>query len=181
MYNSSYEGAFIIESGWFFCAIIVEKGRLNMICPMQEEDIGRLEKIWHKESVRVHNWMDDPDKFWDDRREGFKKTINENGTNLVYREDDIIKGFVIKREDGYIHEIFVEEKHRTYPDGRSRKIGPALMEELKKSNSHLTASVYMLNHNAVKFYIKNDFVIIRVYVEKETGFAKFLVEWTKKY
>jgi len=37
----------------------------------------------------------------------------------------------------------------------------------------------MLNHKAIKFYIKNDFVITKLYTEEETGFTKFFMEWKK--
>ena len=33
--------------------------------------------------------------------------------------------------------------------------------------------------NAIKFYIKNDFVITKLYTENKTGFTKLFVEWKK--
>ena len=144
---------------------------------MQQKDIGSVEEIWYQESVRVHNWMEHPDKFWDKRRQIFRDTIKD--VMLAYDEDGIIKGFIIKWQNNYIPEIFVDHYHRTYSNGKSRKIGRALVNYLKDSNTVLTASVYMLNHKAVKFYIKNDFVITKLYAEKETGFAKFFMEWEK--
>lgn len=150
-----------------------------MIRQMRKDDLGRVEKIWYQESVHVHNWMDDPDKFWDKRRQDFRDTIKQSDVKLVYDEDDIIKGFIIKRQN-YIPEIFVDHQHRAYPNGKSRKIGTALVGYLKASTSVLTVSVYMLNHKAIKFYIKNDFVIIKLYTETETGFTKFLMEWKKE-
>ena len=117
-----------------------------MILQMQREDIDRVEEIWFQESVRVHNWMQDAHKFWGERREGFRDTINRVAMKLVYAEDDIIKGFIIKCQNDYIPEIFVDHQHRAYPNGQSKKIGRALVNYLKASDSVLTASVYMLNH-----------------------------------
>jgi len=150
-----------------------------MIRQMRKEDIGRIEEIWYQESVRVHNWMDDPNKFWAKRRPNFRATIKKSDVTLVYDEDDIIKGFIIKWQNNYIPEIFVDNQHRAYPNGKSRKIGRALVDYFKDSKSVLTASVYMLNHNAIKFYIKNDFVITKLYTE-DTGFCKFWMEWKKE-
>lgn len=147
---------------------------------MRKEDIGRVEEIWYQESVRVHNWMEYPDKFWGKRHQRFRDTIKKSDVKLVYDEDDIIKGFIVKWKNNYIPEIFVDHKHRAYPNGESREIGRALVDHLKASNIVLTASVYMLNHKAIKFYIKNDFVITKLYTEKETGFTKFFMEWKKE-
>ncbi len=151
-----------------------------MIRQMRGDDLGRVEEIWYQESVRVHNWMEYPDKFWDKRRQGFRDTIEQSDVELVFDEDDIIKGFIIKWQNNYIPEIFVDHQHRINPNGKSRKIGSALVDHLKASNSNLTASVYMLNHKAIKFYIKNDFVITKLYTENGTGFTKFLMEWKKE-
>jgi len=147
---------------------------------MRQEDIDRVEEIWFEESVRVHNWMQEPNKFWDKKRPSFRDTINESDVRLVYDEDAVVKGFIIKWQNGYIPEIFVDHLHRAYPNGESRKIGRALVDYLKASNSVLTATVYMLNHTAIKFYIKNDFVITNFYVEEKTGFAKLSVEWNEE-
>lgn len=152
-----------------------------MIRQMHDGDIGRVEEIWYQESLRVHNWMEYPDKFWDKRRQSFRDTIKKSDAKLVYDEDDIIKGFIIKWQNNYIPEIFVDHQYRAYPNGESRKIGRALVDYLKASNTVLTASVYMLNYKAIKFYIKNDFVITKLYAEKETGFAKFVMEWKNDY
>ncbi len=148
-----------------------------MIRQMRGDDLGRVEEIWYQESVRVHNWMEYPDKFWDKRRQGFRDTIEQSDVELVFDEDDIIKGFIIKWQNNYIPEIFVDHQYRAYPNGKSRKIGCALVDYLKASNTVLTVSVYMLNYKAIKFYIKNDFVITKLYAEKETGFAKFFMKW----
>jgi putative acetyltransferase len=150
-----------------------------MIRQMKKQDIGRLEEIWYQESVRVHNWMDDPNNFWDKRRPDFRDTIKKSDLTLVYVEDYIIKGFIIKWQNNYIPELFVDNQYRAYPNGESKKIGRALVDYLKDSESVLTASVYMLNHNAIKFYIKNDFVITKLYTE-DTGFCKFWMKWNKE-
>ena len=117
----------------------------NMIRQMREEDIDRVEEIWFQESVRVHNWMQDPYKFWDKRRQGFRDTIKKSDVKLVYYKDEIIKGFIIKWQNNYIPEIFVDHQHRAYPNGKSREIGRALVDYLRSSNSVLTASVYILH------------------------------------
>lgn len=144
---------------------------------IQKDDIGRVEEIWYQESVRVHNWMDNPEKFWSKRRKDFQCEINKSDEMLVFDENKTIKGFILKWPNNYIPELFVDHQHRAYPNGKSKEIGRTLVDYLKDSNSALTASVYMLNHNAIKFYIKNDFIITKLYTEKGTGFTKFIMEW----
>jgi putative acetyltransferase len=121
--------------------------------------------------------MDDPSKFWNNRRQDFRDTIGKSDVKLVYEEDDIVKAFILKWHNNYIPEIFVDHRHRAHPNGESREIGRALVDYLKASSSVLSASVYMLNYEAIKFYIKNDFVITKLYTENATGFTKFLVQW----
>ncbi len=150
-----------------------------MIRSMNNLDMNRVEELWFNESIRVHNWMDDPQGFWDEKRKDFHTALHKSDTKLVFDEDNIVKGFVIKWPDNYIPEIFVDHKHRACPNGKSKKIGRALLKPLKESCPSLTASVYMLNHYAIKFYIKNDFIIKSFYAEQGTGFAKLSIEWKK--
>ncbi len=58
-----------------------------MIRQMRGDDLGRVEEIWYQESVRVHNWMEYPDKFWDKRRQGFRDTIEQSDVELVFDEE----------------------------------------------------------------------------------------------
>ena len=151
-----------------------------MIRQMRKEDFRRVEEIWYQESIRKLNWMDDPQTFWGKRRESFKGTIGNVDTNFVYCEDGIVIGFVIMGNGGYIPEIFVDDDRRKDSDGKSKGIGRALIDKVKSTNSYLKADVHMLNYIAIKFYIKNNFVIKRVYAEPDTGFAKFRMEWKKE-
>ena len=153
----------------------------GMIRKMENNDFDRVEQIWYQESVRVHNWMEGPDKFWDRNRQGLRDIIKKSDVKLVYDQDDIVRGFVLFGyiNPNYIAEIFVDHQQRTYPDGKSREIGKALIDYLKASNPCLTVSVYMLNHKAIKFYIKNDFVITTLYAEQGTGFTKLFMQWER--
>jgi len=45
--------------------------------------------------------------------------LNESDTKLVFDEDNIVKGFVLKGPENYIPEIFVDHKYRAYPNGKS--------------------------------------------------------------
>ena len=145
---------------------------------MQPEDIKRIEEIWYNESVHVHNWMDNPKKFWDNRRKDFTDETCTASEKFVYEESEIIIGFITVR-DNYILEIFRDYEHRKDPNGRSKRIGTCLLNHVKECRHFLTASVYMLNHKAVKFYINSDFVIKNLYTE-DTGFCKFWMEWKRE-
>jgi len=147
------------------------------VCPMQDHEWKWAEGLWYSESILVHNWMDDPCKFWHDRREAFRSVIEGCATRLVCDEDSTPVGFVLRHPDNYIPEIFVDHSHRTYPNGKSKEIGRELLGLLKGSCPFVTASVYVLNMYAVKFYIKNDFIVRGMYVEAGTGFAKLSVQW----
>lgn len=148
---------------------------------MQTFDMGRVEYIWYHESVRVHHWMDNPNQFWEDKREDFRSLIKNLDQTImsatsypqwrVYVENNIVKGFIIKREDNYIPELFV-----CHDDERSG-IGTALIDDLKQLNNYLKVSVYEQNSIAVNFYKHNGFIKTSSYTEIETGQTKFHVEW----
>jgi ribosomal protein S18 acetylase RimI-like enzyme len=141
---------------------------------MREDDLGRVEEIWCQESVRIHNWMDDPEDFWNRRRHVFRKdTINRADVKSVFVEDGNIKGFITGKEN-HIWELFVDQQYQR------KGIGSKLITSLTETKPLLSVNVYMLNHKAIKFYIKKDFVITKLYTEKGTGFTKFLMEWTKE-
>jgi len=133
--------------------------------------LERIENIWYQESVRVHNWMDDPEDFWNRRRPKFREdTMKKADVRSVFVEDGIIKGFITGKEN-HILELFVGQQYQR------KGIGSTLIKSFMENKSNLGVNVYMLNHRATKFYIKNDFVITYLYTEKGTGFTKFLMEW----
>jgi putative acetyltransferase len=118
--------------------------------------------------------MDNPQEFWGRRRSIVREdTVERANVKLVYDEDGIIKGFITGR-DAHIWELFVAHPHQ-----RSG-IGSRLLKQLRDVRSRLHVNVYMLNHQAIKFYVKNDFVVTKLYTEETTGFTKFLMEWKKE-
>jgi putative acetyltransferase len=141
-----------------------------MVRQMQDEDIGRVEEIWYQESVRDHKWMDDPNDFWNRRRQTFRKDTEEADAKSVFEENGIIKGFITCKGN-LVLELFVDHSYQR------RGIGSALIKHLMETKQLLHANVYMLNYRAIRFYIRNDFVITGLYAEERTGFAKFVVEW----
>ena len=144
-----------------------------MIALYNKKDLERIEGIWYQESVRVHNWMDDPEDFWNRRRQKFREDTMRADVKSVFVEDGIIKGFITGKKN-HVLELFVGQQYQR------KGIGSMLIKSLMEVKSHLGVNVYMLNHKAIKFYIKNDFVITYLYTEKGTGFTKFFMEWKKE-
>ena len=83
-----------------------------MIRPIQKSDLERIEEIWYQESVRIHNWMVDPQAFWDMKRDIFKQDTYERASfKFVFEEDSIIKGFITGKEY-HIWELFVGHQYQ---------------------------------------------------------------------
>ena len=143
---------------------------------MEDGDYDQVQKIWLQGSVDTQNWMHDPQAFWEGRLGEFRTdTLQRADVRFVFVEDSRIRGFVTGRGD-YLLELFVAP-----PYGKG--IGSAILEHLKAEDGreHLQVSVYMLNHNAIRCYIKNYFIITHLYVEEKTGLAKFFMTWSKEY
>lgn len=96
------------------------------------------------------------------------KVVNED----VRMKDKEIKGF-IGINNGHIEGIFVEEKYR------NQGIGKELLSYCKNKYDKLTLEVYSKNTKAINFYEREQFKIIKEYVEATNNEAELLMEWKK--
>ena len=58
-------------------------------------------------------------------------------------------------------------------------IGHSLIEWAKTRNEVLTLYVYQKNQRALKFYLKEGFVIHKQLIDEETGEIEFLMQWKR--
>jgi len=151
-------------------------GDENPIRPMnidEEDELQRVEEIWFNGSVKVHNWMDNPEDYWDKRRQNFRnETTDYTNRKFVYVEKGKITGFITAKGN-HILELFVDK------DFQGKGIGTKLIKPMIDAQKPPYVNVYMLNDEAIQFYIKNNFVITKIYSELDTGFTKFIMEYKK--
>lgn len=149
-----------------------------------ETDLERVCEIWLKEAKEAHKKFIE-EKFWDSRIPVFiKETRDWAKERCVYEEDEIITGFIIAREDGYIFELYVESQFKR------QGIGTALFETLKGDNpkfphlkgkySQFTSSVYAHNGEIFPWHIKCGFKVFGIKFCKEKGLPKFDMIWERE-
>lgn len=62
---------------------------------------------------------------------------------------------------------------------QSRGIGHSLVEWAKARNEVLTLNVYQKNQRALRFYLKECFVIHEQLIDEETGEIELLMQWER--
>ena len=127
-------------------------------------------RIWLESNIKAHDFIDK--SYWQDNYD-LVQAMLPNATIFVYEEKKQIQGF-IGLMGNYIAGIFVEESNQ------SKGIGKELLNYVKKSNSKLLLQVYKKNVRAVKFYEREDFVILKEQIDDNTCEIEFVMKWTRR-
>ena len=126
-----------------------------MIRPLRISDMDTVLRIWKTSNLLAHSFV--PSGYW------------ERNVEL----DGRIVGFVGLAGD-YIAGIFVEM------ECRSRGIGHALLDFLKKRHRFLLLHVYEKNSRAMAFYRREGFECRDRHVEEDTGEMEWTMAWMKE-
>ncbi|KYH30037.1 MULTISPECIES: N-acetyltransferase [Clostridium] len=141
-----------------------------MIRNFEITELKSIMRIWLESNIKAHDFIDK--SYWQDNYD-LVQAMLPNATIFVYEEKKQIQGF-IGLMGNYIAGIFVEESNQ------SKGIGKELLNYVKKSNSKLLLQVYKKNVRAVKFYEREDFVILKEQIDVNTGEIEFVMKWTKR-
>ncbi|MBP1927188.1 putative acetyltransferase [Sedimentibacter acidaminivorans] len=96
-----------------------------------------------------------------------------DATVFVYEENNSIPGFIGLIEN-YIAGIFIDT------NSQSKGIGKDLLDYVKKGHSELLLQVYKKNSRAVRFYLREDFVVLNEQTDKNIGEAELVMNWKKR-
>ena len=140
-----------------------------MIRRFEKSDISAVMQIWENENIRTHNFI--TKEYWKNNYE-YVKDILPKADIYVYILDKHIVGF-IGVNNNYIEGIFVDINNQ------HSGIGTSLLDKIKEDKENLTLSVYKKNTNAIKFYEKNNFVIIRENIDENTNEIEYIMTWKK--
>ena len=130
-----------------------------MIRKFEKKDINAVMEIWKKENIRAHNFIEK--EYWKDNYE-YVKDILPKADIYVYILDEKIVGFV-GVNNNYIEGIFIDINNQ------HSGIGTSLLDKIKEKKDNLILNVYKKNKNAIKFYEKNNFIIISENIDKNTN------------
>lgn len=140
-----------------------------MIREFKIDELETVMKIWLKTNITAHDFI--TEDYWHGNYELVKKMLPD-ATVFIYEEDNTIVGFIGLVEN-YIAGIFIDV------NSQSKGIGKALLDYIKKNYSDLSLQVYKKNLRAVKFYLKEDFVVSNEQTDENTGETEFVMNWKK--
>ena len=142
-----------------------------MIRELQEKDLERAMEIWLDTNIKAHGFISS--QYWKDHAKTVREMI-PRAEVYVYEEEGggSILGF-IGMSGEYIAGIFVCEKRQRSGIGRQ------LIEFAKTLKGKLTLNVYEKNHRAVKFYTGQNFQIVTVDYDKDTGEKEYFMKWER--
>ncbi|MBE6043161.1 MAG: N-acetyltransferase [Clostridium thermopalmarium] len=140
-----------------------------MIREFKETDLNSIMRLWLETNISAHDFIDE--NYWRGNYAQVRQMILK-ATIYIYEENSI-KGFT-GLSGNYIAGIFVES------NSQSKGIGKALLDHIKERNKELFLHVYKKNKRAVKFYLREGFVIDNEQIDKNTNEIELAMKWIDK-
>lgn len=142
-----------------------------MIRKFEINDLGMVMKIWLDTNIKAHDFIHA--SYWQKNYELVKEML-PNATIFVYEDNKEIQGF-IGLMGNYIAGIFIDS------NSQSRGIGKALLNYVKENNSQLMLQVYKNNVRAVDFYLRENFIVLKDQIDKNTDQVELVMNWQNEH
>ena len=120
-----------------------------MLRKMKIDDLDPVVQIWLESNRQAHSFIETD--YWEKNKEEVRKMLPHSLIQVAEIEGNIV-GFIGMNETK-IEGLFVNYNFQ------SRGIGHSLIEWAKTRNEVLTLNVYQKNQRALRFYLKEGFVI----------------------
>lgn len=130
-----------------------------MIREFQKADLDRVAEIWLNGNLEAHFFI--AEEYWKDHFDMVKEMLR-SAEIYAFEEEEEILGFIGLNEN-HIEGIFVDAEER------SRGIGRQLLNYAKDVKGSLSLNVYAKNERAMRFYLREGFVIRKKSVDPDTG------------
>ena len=142
-----------------------------MIRKMEEKDIPDVLQIWLETNIRAHNFIEK--EYWTGNYEMVKQILPEAEV-YVYEDEKNgqIAGF-IGMNNQYVEGLFVKES------AQSRGIGKQLLDHAKSRKTELRLGVYQKNVRAMRFYLRENFLIQTEEMDEDTNEKEYIMGWGK--
>lgn len=142
-----------------------------MIRKMEETDISDVLQIWLETNIRAHNFIEK--EYWTGNYEMVKQILPEAEV-YVYEDEKNgqIAGF-IGMNNQYVEGLFVKES------AQSRGIGKQLLDHAKSRKTELRLGVYQKNVRAMRFYLRENFLIQAEEMDEDTNEKEYIMGWGK--
>ncbi|MDK2802364.1 MAG: N-acetyltransferase [Oscillospiraceae bacterium] len=143
-----------------------------MIRDFENKDLNKIMNIWQTSTTKAHHFINKD--YWNKNYYLVKNVYIPNSKTYIYDDRSIIKGFISILDHNFIGALFVDINNQ------SLGIGSILLEYVVEKYNNLKLSVYKENKQAVKFYIKKNFQIIKKQTNKDSGFVEYNMEFINK-
>ena len=142
-----------------------------MIRKMEKKDIPDVLQIWLETNIRAHNFIEK--EYWTGSYEMVKQILPEAE---VYVYEDAKNGQIvgfIGMNNQYVEGLFVKES------AQSRGIGKQLLDHAKSRKTELRLGVYQKNVRAMRFYLRENFLIQAEEMDEDTNEKEYIMGWGK--
>lgn len=140
-----------------------------MIIKLKDSEVDKIMEIWLQTTIESHYFIDE--KYWIDNYELVKNEYIPNSKTFVYKEENIIRGFISIINECYIGALFVLK------DYQGKGVGKGLIDYCKSQYEELELSVYVENKDAVRFYKKQVFKIVKEEKNENQNFDEYKMVW----
>ncbi|NEZ47335.1 N-acetyltransferase [Clostridium niameyense] len=138
-----------------------------MIREFRTTDIDRIMQLWLDTNILAHNFINS--KYWIENF-GAVKEMMPKATIYVYEENGEIQAFIGLIES-FVAGLFVSS------DFQSKGIGKLLLDYSRCKHSELSLCVYKKNNRALRFYLREGFIISTEQIDENTGEIELVMEW----
>lgn len=140
-----------------------------MIRDFKLEDIDNDMCLWLDTNILAHDFIDSG--YWRANFDAVKKMIPK-ATVFTYEQDGDIRAFIGLMES-FIAGIFVSK------DFQSKGIGKLLLDHAKEKHGELYLNVYKKNSRAIRFYLREGFIVSTEQADENTGETELIMKWKK--
>lgn len=141
-----------------------------MIRTLDNNDIQNIMQIWLETNIIAHNFIDK--SYWKNNFELVKNEYLPSSETYIF-EDEKIRGFISIINKNFIGALFVDNNMQ------NKGIGTKLINYCKNKYNELSLSVYKENINAINFYKKNGFIIVKECFDINSNNKEYIMKWTK--
>lgn len=143
----------------------------NNIFLFNKKDIDEIMKIWVESTIKSHDFINE--NYWIESQDIVRNKYIPISKTYIYKEDNIIKGFISILNNNFIGGLFVAN------DSQGQGIGRELIDTVKNELNSLTLNVFKENVRALKFYKREGFEIVSESIDSATLKEEILMKWKR--
>lgn len=134
------------------------------------DDLDNIMNIWLNNNIKTHNFIDK--NYWINNFD-YVKTLLPTSEIYVYEINNSIIGFIGINKN-YIEGIFIKEEYQ------NKGVGSKLLNYIKNLYNELYLNVYKNNNNAIEFYKKHNFNIVKEKIDENTNEIELVMKYKKE-